>query len=246
MNGMHLLSLSFEQNGHSQVITPVLLRDEHELILVDCGYPGFLPLLEEAANSQQLDLSALTRVIATHHDVDHIGSLAALKQAYPQIEIIAYASDAPYVTGAKTSLRILQAQATLSSLTGEELERAEQFIRFLQTIEPAPVDRTVIDQERLPWCGGIEIVHTPGHMPGHMSLYLPASQTMIAGDAVVIEDEKLAIANPQYASDLADAVRSIRRLLDYEIRQLVCYHGGLFLGDAKRALSELLQSYQAV
>ena len=35
-------------------------------------------------------------------------------------------------------------------------------------------------------------------MPGHISIYVNESRTLIAGDALVIEDKKLAIANPQY------------------------------------------------
>lgn len=50
-----------------------------------------------------------------------------------------------------------------------------------------------------------------------------------ARDAVVIEHGKLAIANPQYTLDLPEAIRSVRRLLDYEIEQIVCYHGGLLV-----------------
>lgn len=82
-------------------------------------------------------------------------------------------------------------------------------------------------------------------MPWHISLYLPASKTLIAGDVVVIEHGKLNIANPQFTLDLPEAVRSVQRLLDYEIDQLICYHGGLFHGDVKQALRELLHGYKS-
>ncbi|MFS0557327.1 MBL fold metallo-hydrolase [Brevibacillus sp. 179-C9.3 HS] len=243
MNQIHFLDISFMYNGIQQVITPVLLQDEHEMILVDCGYPDFLPLIQETAHKQQLTLGALTKVIVSHHDMDHIGSLAALKRAYPHLEIIAYESEAPYISGQKTSLRLEQAQATLDLLSSDEKQQAEQFIRFLQSIESAEVDRTVTNHEHLPWCGGIEIIHTPGHMPGHISLYLIANKTLIAGDAVVIENGRLEIANPSYTIDMQEAIRSVRYLLDYDIEQLICYHGGLFQGDIKQALRELLQAY---
>jgi len=88
------------------------------------------------------------------------------------------------------------------------------------------------------------VVHTPGHMPGHISLYLPASRTMIAGDAVVIQEDKLEIANPQFTLDMAEAVRSIERLLSYEIDHLICYHGGVFQGQVKQALEQLHATHQ--
>ncbi len=72
-------------------------------------------------------------------------------------------------------------------------------------------------------------------MPGHISLYLPSSKALIAADAVVIEDGKLNIANPDFALDLDEAVRSVERLMDYDIEQLICYHGGLYAGDARQA-----------
>lgn len=67
---------------------------------------------------------------------------------------------------------------------------------------------------------------------------------MVTGDAVVIEDGKLNLANPSYTLHMDDAVRSVRRLLDYDIRQLICYHGGLFQGDVKKALLRLFRDLQ--
>ncbi|SDC27020.1 Glyoxylase, beta-lactamase superfamily II [Paenibacillus sp. UNCCL117] len=245
MSTYHLLDINFETNGQKQVITPILLQNELDTILIDCGYPNFLPLIEEAANRYNVTLDSLTKVIVTHHDMDHMGSLAALKRTYPHIDIIAHELEAPYIEGTKKSLRLEQAESTFNALTDEAKPYAEQFIRFLQSIEPAAVDRTVTHEEWLPWCGGIKIIHTPGHMPGHISLYLPASKTLIAADAVVIEEGELAIANPQYTMDLDEAIRSVERLLDYDIEQIICYHGGLFHGDVQQALQQLIHKYKS-
>ncbi|MDF2659790.1 MAG: fold metallo-hydrolase [Paenibacillus sp.] len=238
-----LLEIKFDYNGQHQVITPVLLQDEHERILVDCGYPGFIPHLEKALGRYGVTLDAITHFIATHHDMDHIGSMAELKRKYPHIQMITHELEKPYLEGARKSLRLEQAESSLEEMPPEAKPYAEQFIRFLHSIETAEVDQTVSGGDTLPWCGGIEIVHTPGHMPGHISLYLPAIKTLIAADAVVIEDAKLAIANPQYTLDLEEAVRSVRRLLEYDIEHLVCYHGGLFQGDVRQSLHELLRTY---
>ncbi|NQX60001.1 MBL fold metallo-hydrolase [Paenibacillus qinlingensis] len=243
MNNYHLLEIEFENNGQKQFITPTIIRNDCDTILIDCGYPNFIPLLEEAANWHNITLDSITKLIVTHHDMDHIGSLAALKRNYPHIDIIAHELDAPYIEGEKKSLRLEQAESTFGTLPDEAKPQAEQFIRFIQSIESVPVDRTVSNDERLPWCGGIDIVHTPGHMPGHISLFLPACKTLIAGDAVVIEQGKLNIANPQFTLDLDEAVRSVQRLLNYDIEQLICYHGGLFNGDVKQALRQLIHRY---
>ncbi|MBY8914000.1 MBL fold metallo-hydrolase [Bacillus sp. YC2] len=244
MKSCYPLEIEFEYNQELHSITPVLLQDEHDTILIDCGYPGFINHLQEASARKGISLHSLTKVIATHHDIDHIGSLAALHRSHPDISVTAHEREAPYIDGSKKSLRLEQAESTFCSLQEEEKPYAKQFIRSLQSVEAAPVHRTVTDGELLPWCGGIRIVATPGHTPGHISLYLPAEKTMVAGDAVVIEDGKLNLANPRYTLHMNDAVRSVRRLLDYDIRQLICYHGGLFKGDAKKALLRLLCDLQ--
>lgn len=238
------LDIAFEHNGQKDVLTLTLLRDARETILVDCGYPHFVEYMEQAAARNEVSLRSLTKIIVTHHDMDHIGSLAALKRIVPHAEIIAHEIERPYIEGSEKSLRVVQAEATLEGLAGEARAQAEGFIRFLNTIEPAAVDRTVAHNELLPWCGGIRIVHTPGHMPGHISLYLPSGKTLIAADAVVVEGGKLSIANPQYTLDLDEAVRSVGLLLDYDIDRLVCYHGGIYQGDVKQALTDLIRAYE--
>lgn len=244
MSDLHLLTIEIENGGQRQSIAPVLLQDERDVVLVDCGYPDSMEKLEAAAGRYGLSLGSITKLIVTHHDLDHIGSLAALKEAYPHIAVIAHEREVPYVQGIKKSLRLQQAESTLADLPDELKPGAEQFIRSLASVEPAVVDQIVSHGEKLPWCGGIEVVHTPGHMPGHISLYLPGSKTLIAGDAVVYENGQLDIANPHFALDLKEAVRSVQRLLAYDIEQIVCYHGGWFRGDVQKELCRLIDSYQ--
>ncbi|AWB43244.1 MBL fold metallo-hydrolase [Paenibacillus sp. CAA11] len=244
MTSYHILDIVFDYNGQQQVIHPVLIQDGTDTILVDCGYPDFERLLEEAMAKYAIRLDSLNKLILTHHDMDHMGSAAALKRKYPHIEIAASEVEAPYVNGCQQALRLTQAEASLDDLPEAERGYAEQFIQYLKSIEAVDVDRILGSGERLPWCGGIEVVSTPGHTAGHISLYLPASRALIAGDAVVIEDDKLNIANPEYADHLEQAISSAERLLDYDIEQLVCYHGGRFQGDVKEALRELVREYR--
>lgn len=244
MAQFHLLELQFEQSGQPQKIYPMIIQDGSDRILVDCGYPGFLPMLEEASGRCKIDLHSITKLLLTHHDIDHVGTAAALKKQIPKLEIYASHLETSYINGARKALRIEQAEATLHELSGEERKSAEQFIGYLQTVEPVELDRVLQDGEFVGWCGGFEVIPTPGHTPGHISLYFPNDRTLIAGDAVVIEDGKLNIANPEYAWDLNEAVRSVERLQNYEISRLFCYHGGLFQGDIYNAFDELVRRYR--
>ncbi|MEK3732029.1 MBL fold metallo-hydrolase [Paenibacillus sp. FSL M8-0334] len=244
MYNYRLLDIQFKFNGQEQTLWPIIIHDESDVILVDCGYPDFLHFLEEAVTQNNITFDTITKLILTHHDVDHVGSAAALIRKYPHIEISAFDAEIQYINGTKKPLRLVQAESSLHEMTGEEKRNAEHFIHFLRSVEPVHVDRKLHTNEYLPWCGGIKVIHTPGHTEGHISLYLPANKTLIAGDAIVIEDGKLNIANPQYAWDLDEAVRSVQRLLTYDIARIVCYHGGLFQGDVKSALRQLLKEYR--
>lgn len=242
MTHIHLLEIEFEFGGERQTIWPVIIRNESDTILVDSGYPHFLERLEEAANRQGIGFETITKMILTHDDIDHLGSAAALKKKYPHVEILAFESEADYINGTRKSLRLEQAEQTLDELSGEARTNAEQFIRFLKSAEPVQVDRTLQQDEQLS-DGDTVVIHTPGHTPGHISLYITSSKTLIAGDALVVENEKLNIANPQYCLNLHDAIQSVRRLQNYEISRLICYHGGLFQGNVKKALSEVIEKY---
>ena len=44
--------------------------------------------------------------------------------------------------------------------------------------------RALTDGELLPVAGGLRVVHTPGHSPGHISLLLESTRTLITGDAL--------------------------------------------------------------
>lgn len=243
MTNCYPLEIEFEFNGQKQTIWPVIIQDESDVILVDCGYPDFLELLRAAAYRHHIQLDTITKLILTHQDMDHVGSAAALKREYPHIEIFAYDVESQYINGTKKSLRLIQAESSLNALTGEEKTHAEHFIHFLKSIEPVDVNRNLHSDEYLPWCGGIQVIHTPGHTPGHISLYLPATKTLIAGDAIVIENEAFNIANPQYCMNLKEAIQSVHKLQNYEISQIICYHGGVFQGDIQNAIQQLIQYY---
>lgn len=237
-NGVYILNIQFNFKGVVSSIHPVLIADENELILIDAGYPHYSTRIEAAAQVHGIELSALTKIIITHHDYDHIGSLAELKLKYPQVEIICSSSDKDYIEGCKRSLRLQQAESIYDTLPEHEKPVAQAFHRLLESIVPAPVGRTVDDKDILPFGGGIEIIATPGHMPGHISLYLHRTKTLVTGDAVVIENGQLVLPYPEYTFDEEEAKRSLLKLAGYDVERIICYHGGLFEGDCRQALRE--------
>lgn len=240
MNEYFVLNIDHTFGLQTETIHPVLLRDEQDLILIDCGYPHFLAQLKVAAEEKGVDLDTLTKVIITHHDHDHIGALREIREAYPNIEIYASEEQAPYIRGEKKSLRLLQAEAGYDSLPENEKEEAKLLMRMFEAVESAPVDCILEYEEPYPWCGGVQIIPTPGHMPGHISVYLNEFQVLISGDALSVSNGKLMIANPQYTLDIAQAKESARKLLCYDIKKIICYHGGIYEKDIKKSLNDTM------
>lgn len=198
-------------------------------MLADCGYAGFLPFIEDAMQASGLSPEALTGVIVTHHDHDHMGALAALKAKYPNVTVYAGAVESEYIAGRRKALRLERAEALQSALPTEQQPAGEAFISMLKGVEPAEVDVTLRGGDVLDICGGCEVIDTPGHTPGHISLYLPAQGTVVTGDAMVLEQGLPAVANPQFAFDLAAAQASLERLVDLGAARYICYHGGEYI-----------------
>ncbi len=234
-----ILKISFEFEGERHEIYPVVLDDGcagGQKILIDCGYPGFLPLLEEASEKRGVSFGSLAAVIVTHHDYDHVGALAEIRDKYPHIRVMASEEEAPYISGEKKSLRLVQAEEIYDSLGEEEKADAKAFEALLASVRPAPVDEILKDGDTFPWCGGAEVIATPGHLPGHISIYLPKHKTLITGDALVAMEGRLHIANPHYAIDIDEARRSARKLAKLDVERTICYHGGVVEGRVKGRL----------
>lgn len=234
-----ILNLKFDQNGARFTINPVVIYDDQEMVLVDCGHPDALPKLEVLLKEEGLDMTGLNKIIITHHDHDHMGALASIIRKYPNVKVMASAVDAPHIEGKAKSLRLVQAESIYEALPEEQKERARRFAAYLESIEPTTVDIKLGDGDRFDCCGGFEIITTPGHMPGHISVYLPDSKTLIAGDALVVQKGELEIANPQYSLDIEGTRASALKLSKLEIDCVICYHGGLFEGDVHAALVKM-------
>ncbi len=223
------LKITFDFGCGPEAIYPTLLCSGGEAVLADCGYEGFLPFIEDAMRASGLSPEALTGVIVTHHDHDHMGALAALKAKYPNVTVYAGAAESEYIAGRRKALRLEQAEALQSALPTEQQPAGEAFISMLKGVEPAEVDVTLHGGDVLDICGSCEVIDTPGHTPGHISLYLPAQDTVVTGDAMVLEQGLPAVANPQFAFDLAAAQASLERLVDLGAARYICYHGGEYI-----------------
>lgn len=229
--------------GTSSIIHPALIWDGETAILVDAGYPGQLPQIREAMERAGVSFVRLDTVIITHHDLDHTGSLSVILKELPQkARVLAHEEEKPYIQAERRPTKMSQAEALLKSLPegqGQEIKTFYEYLKANYENLKAKVDRTVADGEDLPYCGGITVVHTPGHTPGHICLYHRQSRTLIAGDALFVEGGLLVPAPGFTNLDPDLAARSLKKLTRYDIETVICYHGGLFKDGANRRIAEL-------
>ncbi|MGI6029148.1 MAG: MBL fold metallo-hydrolase [Candidatus Heteroscillospira sp.] len=221
-----ILDLTYRFGDMEQHLFPVVLFGAEDVVLVDCGYPGSVELLEEQLRAHGIDPNTLTKLVLTHQDDDHMGSAAELKKKYPAIQILASDIEAPYLSGKRKNLRLQQGEELQSQLPDDQKAFGEQFCDRYRKLKPVFPDILLSGGNRFDWGGGCEIVVSPGHTPGHISIRALDNTFMVTGDAAVIENGQLAIANPEFCLDLKTAQVSLEKIVQYHCRQYICYHGG--------------------
>ncbi|AKE16803.1 MULTISPECIES: MBL fold metallo-hydrolase [Bacillus] len=219
------LPIEFEFNGQKQCVYPSLIIVHNELTLVDTGYTSFLPLIENAILKHGYEMKNLKNIIITHYDDDHIGSVYDFKVKYPHINVIASEIESNYISGDIKSERLVQAEEMLERMPNEEKEFGKWFIQQLKNIKHISVDEKVHDGQMI-LNNECQIVATPGHTSGHISLYFPNLDCVITGDAAVQENRELVIANPNFCLDIEKAKQSLNRIKSFKAAQYYCYHGG--------------------
>ncbi|MDI4645971.1 MBL fold metallo-hydrolase [Cohnella hashimotonis] len=223
----------------TMTIHPTILIDEDSWTLVDTGMPGSAPAILELAKQAGIGDRPLKAILLTHQDLDHIGGLPGLLEATGGgATVFAHSEDAGAINGTVPMIKMTPERLAGFLQQAPEEVRAQFERTFLHPARPN-VDRHFADGDSLPFGGGLTVVHTPGHTPGHVSLYHPATKTLIAGDATVAREGELAGPNPPVTPDMDTALASLGKLAPLDIRGVICYHGGWVQGDAGARFAEL-------
>jgi glyoxylase-like metal-dependent hydrolase (beta-lactamase superfamily II) len=234
-DGIYVLPISRgSQEAEGFLNLTLILDDEKGNTLVDTGLPGQAEEISSALADAGIGVRDLGRIIFTHQDLDHVGSGAALVRQ-SGARVLAHAVEAPYIVGELKPLKP----------TPEMLEQRPQMREMLQRLEHVGVDELLEDGERLDLAGGTRVIFTPGHTPGHMSLYLQGSRVLVAGDALTAEEGRLKGPNPAVTMDTDEAARSLRRLAELDVETIVCYHGGVVDKDANEQLRRVVEESSA-
>ena len=201
---VHALSTRIEYGGRELTITPTAVETDRGLVLIDVGPEGIVDALEVHLRDLGHELADVWLVLLTHHDGDHAGGLADLLERTDAV-VAAHREETPFVTGKRDPLK------------GDG-----------DRYPPVAVDVELADGVRIPTLAGpMMVVETPGHTPGHLSLFFPEEGLLVAGDALVADgEEPLSGPKPEFTLDMDRALESVEALANRDVDRVVCYHGG--------------------
>jgi glyoxylase-like metal-dependent hydrolase (beta-lactamase superfamily II) len=228
-----------ELNVGVMTVHPVILFDRDCWTLVDTGMPFSVSALRELARQAGIGDLPLRNILLTHQDIDHIGGLPGILAGESGKPVVyAHPDDAPAIDGRQPFIKLSpeRVEQLRQQLPPADFERFER--SFLHPNGPN-VDRTYADGETLPIAGGVTVIHTPGHTPGHVALYHEPTKTLIAGDAMVVAGGELSGPNPKATPNMEQALESLKKFRPFDVARVVCYHGGLISGNVNERIAEL-------
>ncbi len=151
-------------------------------VLVDAGFYGYADAIQKRAETLFGPNNPPQAVVLTHGHADHVGSLRPLLKRWGNVPVYAHPLERPYLTG-------------ISSYPPPDPAIGGGGMSLLSWVFPiGPHDFSEVLQpvaasgkfNELP---GWRAVHTPGHAPGHISLFRDKDRTLLAGDAFVTTNQ---------------------------------------------------------
>lgn len=229
----------------------VLVVGDGEALLVDTGIDvtptaSILPYLATI----RLPPERLRWVVSTHGDVDHMGGNAAMKRAAPGSALVAHRADIELIedVGKIVSTRYSEFAAD------HGIDIDDGFKRWCHEVaKAAPVDLAVDGRAALRVGGRrVELVPTPGHSQGSLSVWDAATRTAIVGDAVLGATLRTADGRPAFPPTYRYVDNYLATIAAIEERRpalLVTSHepvmdepaAAAFLGDS-RAFADRLEA----
>ncbi|MFZ2472179.1 MAG: MBL fold metallo-hydrolase [Methanothrix sp.] len=161
-----------------------------EICLIDSGVAGSEKIILEYMKANGRSPEEISRLILTHAHPDHIGAAAAIKRICG-CTVAAHAAEKAWIEDVKLQAKERPVPGFFSLVGGS-----------------VQVDQTLQEGDILHLAGGLtlQVLHTPGHSPGSISLWLAEDNALFTADAVPIAGDM-----PIY-QDILASVRSVQRL----------------------------------
>ena len=205
----------------------LLADDDGSLTLVDAGLKmadkrilGALAGLGKAPQD-------VRRIVLTHAHADHAGGLARTKDA-TAAPVWSHDRDATYLRTGRTP------QIDRGTLPGRLVNRVRQGFAKVEVAE------TFADDAVLPIAGGLRVVHTPGHTPGHVSLLHESTGVLITGDSI-FNVRGLRYSPAMACTDIRLSRETADRLADLEYETAAFTHGAHIARGGREAVRAFLR-----
>jgi glyoxylase-like metal-dependent hydrolase (beta-lactamase superfamily II) len=219
------------------VANTYLVGEPTRWVLVDTGLPGLSPLIRRTAEARFGRGARPIGIVLTHGHFDHSGNVDALARHW-NVPVYAHALELQYLAGRSEyppqDPTVGGAMAAMSRMFphGGGRRRVETNVRVLGDLLPGMPE----------W----RSIHTPGHTPGHISLFREADRLLLSGDALTTVNmdswvELLrrtpVLANPPapLTPDWESARRSIEELASLAPVAIGAGHGRPIAGDGVAA-----------
>ncbi|WP_410812538.1 MBL fold metallo-hydrolase [Micromonospora sp. 067-2] len=158
--------------GRAAVNSYALVDGDGSVTLVDCGVTRAPARIVRGLAAIGKVPADVTRIVLTHAHPDHAGGAAEMARR-TGAPIAAHTGDVPYAEAGR-------APAADPAVTGGRFLARVGGGRF-----PAvEVAQPLADGDLIDVGGGLRVVHTPGHSPGHVSLLHEPTRLLITGDAL--------------------------------------------------------------
>ena len=196
----------------------VYLISLEELILIDSGAGWSVDNILRNIEDLGFNPRTLSKIILTHCHIDHIGGVPEIKRRFgPKIYI--HKLDAPPVEG------------------GDPILTAATW--YQTKFPPTPVDVKFNYPEEILGIGKEKIIclHTPGHTPGSISIYLDLN-----GKRILFAQDLHGPLLEEFGSNIEDWDRSTKKLLDLDADILCEGHFGIF--KTKKEVKNYILSYR--
>lgn len=161
-----------------------LIAGSRSALLVDSGVAeSVTDVLVPYLDRLGIRRSELRYLVNTHSDFDHVGGNGALKDQVPGVLVLCGEEDRALTEDIERM--ISDRYGEFAADHGyDDPEATKAYIRSVSRSEP--VDIGLRGGERIDLGGRVvEVIHTPGHSPGHLSVYDAQADALIIGDAVL-------------------------------------------------------------
>ena len=219
-------------------------------VLVDTGLKGSAKKIIAMAETLFGPGTKPSAIVLTHGHSDHSGSLQQLLKVW-DVPVYAHKLELPYLTG-KSSYPPADPEVGGGLMT---------LVSWMFPVKPINVSRNLMEidmYDGIPELPEWKVIHTPGHTPGHISLFMPLNTTLIAGDAFTTTQAESAFSAITYSKKLSGppkyittdwiaAGRSVRKLAALQPRIAATGHGPVMRGrELQTELSFLANRFESI